>query len=318
MTSQKGKKQISVIIPVYNDAEVLPELHRRLRAVLDDLAVQSEIIFIDDGSTDKSVSVLLSLQISDPAIQVIELTRNFGQPNAISAGLGEARGDLIILMDSDLQDRPEDIPLLITAMERDKTQMAIARWSDRRDGGLKVWASQLFNKIANKITSIQVVPRTRVFRAMQREIVDELLKSAEKTATPLSLLCWMGFDYSVVDLVRDERFAGSSGYTFVKMLKLSLDRIFSYSLFPIRIASILGIILGFVSLFLAIYFTVQKLFLMKVVPGWTSIVVIMLFLLGMNFIFMGIIGEYLGRIYIETKDRPNYVIRKIYRGDHDD
>jgi len=316
MTSEKKQTSISVIIPVYNDSEVLPELHRRLRAVLNDLSSSSEIIFVDDGSTDRSVPVILDLQKTDSAIHLVELTRNFGQPNAISAGLRLAEGKIIVLMDSDLQDRPEDISLLIEALQQDDAEMAIARWSDRKDVGIKIWLSQLFNNIANRITSIKYLPRARVFRAMHRETVDRLLQTSEKTATPLSLLCWIGCKTTYIDLVRDERFAGSSGYTLSKMVKLSLDRIFSYSLFPIRLSSFLGIFLGFVSLILAVYFTIQKLLLMKVVPGWTSIVVFILFLLGMNFIFIGIIGEYLGRIYIETKGRPNYVIRRIYRGDH--
>lgn len=309
---------LSVVIPVFNDAEALPELCRRLLAVLPDLSSRYDIIFVDDGSRDRSVEVLRKLQAGHDAIKVVQLTRNFGQPNAIAAGLDQATGEVIVLMDSDLQDRPEDIGKLIEALERENVPAAIARWSDRKDNALKIAASRIFNAVANKITSVRHLPRTRAFRAVRRELVEELKAFPEKTATSLSLLCWMGYDYAVVDLVRDERYAGSSGYTVPRMLKLSLDRIFSYSLLPIRLSSVLGVILGIVSVLLAVYFVIQKLFLMKVVPGWTSIVVIMLFLLGMNFIFIGIIGEYLGRIYIETKGRPKYVIKHIYSKERDE
>ena len=312
MASFRYTFSLSVVIPVFNDAEALPELCRRLHAVLPALSPSYEIIFVDDGSSDSSVQVLQEQQAIYEAMTVIQLTRNFGQPNAIAAGLDRASGEVVVLMDSDLQDRPEDIEKLIEALEGEKVSMAIARWSDRKDSPLKIVASRIFNTVANNITSVHHLPRTRAFRAIKRDLVEALKAFPEKTATSLSLLTWMGCDYAVVDLVRDERYAGSSGYTVARMLKLSLDRIFSYSLLPIRLSSALGVLLGIASLLLAVYFIVQKLFLMRVVPGWTSIVVIMLFLLGMNFIFIGIIGEYLGRIYMETKNRPKYVIKTTY------
>ena len=311
--SQKYNFSLSVIIPVFDDEEVLPELYKRLRASLEKLTSDWEIIFVDDGSSDGSLRVLTDLQAGDDSIKVIQLTRNFGQPNAISAGLEHAQGDVIVLMDSDLQDRPEDIEKLLEAMLENNVPMAVACWSSRKDNPLKVAASSLFNALANRITSVHYIPRSRVFRVIRREILEELKAFPEKTATSLSLLYWMGHNYAVVDLDRDPRYAGSSGYTLTRMLKLSLDRIFSYSLMPIRLASVLGVCLGIISVLLAVYFTIQKLFFMRVVPGWTSIVVIMLFLLGMNFIFIGIIGEYLGRIYIETKNRPKYVIKQVYQ-----
>ena len=317
MQQRRYNFSLSVIIPVFNDEEVLAELHKRLHASLEKLISDWEIIFVDDGSSDGSLQVLKDLQVENDSIKVIQLTRNFGQPNAISAGLDYANGDVIVMMDSDLQDRPEDIEKLLGAMLENDVPMAVACWSTRKDNRLKVIVSRLFNALANRITSVHYIPRSRVFRVIKREILEELKAFPEKTATSLSLLSWVGHDYAVVDLDRDPRYAGSSGYTLTRMLKLSLDRIFSYSLLPIRLASVLGIILGVISMLMAIYFTIQKLFLMRVVPGWTSIVVIMLFLLGMNFIFIGIIGEYLGRIYIETKNRPKYVIKQVYRNKED-
>ncbi|HEX7342858.1 MAG TPA: glycosyltransferase [bacterium] len=312
MDVPKYNFSLSVVIPVFNDEEALPELHRRLLEALKRLNSTYEIIFVDDGSRDDSVRVLRELQRQDPSMKILELSRNFGQPNAISAGLDASSGDILVLMDSDLQDRPEDIELLLEAMLKSRASMAIARWSHRGDSPLRVAASAIFNSLANKITSVQYVPRTRVFRVMKREVIEGLRQFHERTATPLSLLNWMGCDFVVVDLNRDSRYAGKSGYTLGRILKLSLDRIFSHSLFPIRLASVLGIFLGLISVLLAAYFVIQKLFLMKVVPGWTSIVVIILFLQGMSFLFMGIIGEYLGRIYIEAKKRPKYIVKRTH------
>jgi polyisoprenyl-phosphate glycosyltransferase len=313
MQSYRFTHSLSVIIPVYNDQEVLPELQRRLRAVLDQLAPNTEIIFVDDGSQDGSLRVLLNLQAQDGTIKIVQLTRNFGQPNALDAGLEAAQGEILVLMDSDLQDRPEDIGTLIEAMIKANVPMAVARWSTRQDSRLKVFTSRAFNALANRITNIRQAPRTRVFRVLKRDLLEDLKRLEEKSSTTLSLLYWLGHDFTVVDLVRDPRWAGSSSYTLKKMVKLSLDRIFSYSLLPIRLASLLGVALGFLSILMALYFIIHKLVLQRVVPGWTSLVVIILFLMGMNFIFMGVIGEYLGRIYLETKNRPKYVVKKVFQ-----
>jgi polyisoprenyl-phosphate glycosyltransferase len=304
---------LSVVIPVYNDEEVLPELQRRLGIVLEKLSDRYEAIFVDDGSRDRSFKVLRELKEANSWIKIVQLTRNFGQSAAIDAGLEIAEGELIVLMDSDLQDRPEDIPALIEAMLEQEAPLAIARWSTRDDSRVKVFASRAFNAVANKVTDVRYLPRGRAFRVMRREVVDQLRSLPEKTATSLGLLYWLGYKLAAVDLPRDSRYAGHSGYTLRRLMKLSVDRLFSHSLFPIRIASLLGVTLGVISLLLAAYFVIQKLFLEKVVPGWTSIVVIVLFLQGISFIFMGIIGEYLGRIYVETKNRPKYVVRQVYK-----
>jgi polyisoprenyl-phosphate glycosyltransferase len=313
MLSRPYDFYLSVVIPVYNDEEVLPELQRRLGAVLEKLTDRYEVIFVDDGSRDRSFQVLREMQVQHPWIKIVQLTRNFGQSAAIDAGLEIAAGELIVLMDSDLQDRPEDIPALIEAMLKQDAPLAIARWSTRDDSIFKVFASRIFNAVANKITDVRYLPRGRAFRVMRREVVDQLRSLPEKTATSLGLLYWLGYDLAAVDLPRDSRYAGRSGYTLRRLMKLSVDRLFSHSLFPLRLASLLGVTLGFISLLLAAYFVIQKLFLEKVVPGWTSIVVIILFLQGISFIFMGIIGEYLGRIYVETKNRPKYIVKRIFK-----
>ena len=309
---------LSVVIPVYNDQEVLPELYARLAPVLRTLCPTYEIVFTDDGSIDHSFPVLRQLQAADRNIRIIKLARNFGHANAISAGLEHAHNDVVVIMDSDLQDRPEDIHKLLAAMIDKAAPMAVARWLTRKDSFLKVMASRFFHFVTNRITSLHHVPGLGMFRAIRKEIVEELKKIPENTATSVSLLYWMGYDYAIVDLKRDPRYAGSSGYTIRKMLKLSFDRIFSYSLFPIQLSSFIGAILGIASVSLAIYFLFQRIIMDNVVPGWTSIIVIVLFLFGMNFIFLGVVGEYLGRIFLEAKQRPRYVIESIFEQGEDE
>ncbi len=303
---------LSIVIPVFNDEEVLCELYRRLHAVLESLAPDSEVIFIDDGSSDGSFRILRALQAENNRIRIIRLARNFGQANAIAAGLDHVSKDVTVIMDSDLQDPPEDIPRLIDAMLEANVSMAIARWATRKDRAFKILTSRFFHFVTNRITDLHHQPRLGIFRSIRRDVVDALKHIPEKTATSISLLYWMGFDYTIVDLDRDARQAGSSGYTLRKLVRLSFDRIFSYSLFPIRLASITGVILGFFSIALAIYYVVRKFLYKNIIPGWTSLIVIILFLFGMTFIFLGVIGEYLGRIFVEAKQRPKYIISGIY------
>jgi dolichol-phosphate mannosyltransferase len=299
---------LSVVIPVFNDQAVLPELHRRLVPVVESLCTRYELVFIDDASTDDSWPLLLDLHRAHPCIRLLRMSRNFGQDGAMTAGLKAATGDLIVIMDSDLQDRPEDIPKLVAALYHEDVPMAVARWKTRKDSLFRRTASRLLHAITNRITHIRHRPGLGVFRAMRREVLDTLDLMPERTSTSLSQLYWLGTGYAVVELDRDPRFAGTSGYTLGKLFKLSFDRIFSYSIFPIQVAIFLGLALFLASFLLGGYFVVQRLWLGYVQPGWTSLIVATLFLFGMNFLFLGIIGEYLGRVFLETKGRPRFVV----------
>jgi dolichol-phosphate mannosyltransferase len=303
-------KNITIIIPVFNDEEVLKELQSRLQIMLNENHYQYKIIFIDDGSTDNSWNIITELQNNDSNICGLKLLRNFGQQNAIAAGLDYAEGDVVVIMDSDLQDKPEDIPKLISALEENDASMAIAKWIRRKDSFCKKFVSKLFYSVSQKITNLHYELGLGVFRAIRGEVVEELKKYNEKTSTPISLLYWIGVDYVTVPLERDARFAGKSGYNLHKMLKLSMDRIFSFSMFPIRASIYSGIIISLLSFTLAIIFIIRRI-MNLVAPGWTSIVVIVLFLFGINFIFLGVIGEYLGRVFIETRQRPKYIVKSV-------
>lgn len=303
---------LSIIVPVFNDQEVLHELIRRISKIVPSISDKSEIILIDDGSIDKSWQIITELKSEYPNVVGIKMMRNFGQQNAIAAGLDFVTGDIIVIMDSDLQDRPEDIPKLIDALIANDASMAIAKWKSRQDSFFKKSMSRLFYQVSRRITKINHQPNLGVFRAIRRDVVEELKKYKEKTSTTLSLLYWIGVDYVAVELDRDKRFAGKSGYDLKKMLRLTLDRIFSFSMFPIRVAIYSGLIISALSFVLGILLVIRY-YTGDIAPGYTSTMVILLFLFGLNFLFMGIIGEYLGRIFLESKQRPKYIIKKILK-----
>lgn len=299
------------MIPIYNDEEVIHELLRRLTAVVESIVSDYEIILVDDGSRDRSWEIMQEERAKRAHLRIARLSRNFGQQNSIAAGLSLTTKDLIVLMDSDLQDRPEDIPVLIDALLADsEATMAIAQWEQRQDSRMKIAVSRLFQRVSNSITDIHTMPRLGIFRVMRKSVVEELRRFPEKTATAVSLLYYIGHKYVAVPLKRDARFAGKSGYNLSKMLSLTFARIFSFSMFPIRMVTYMGAFLCIGSMLAACGLIIYKL-VGNVVTGWTSMMVLMLFLFGLNFAFLGILGEYIGRIFLETKQRPNFIIEQV-------
>ena len=305
------KQSISVVVPIYNDREVIHELIKRLSPLLESITADYEIILVDAGSRDDSWLQMLAVRQANASIKAVRLSRNFGQQSAIAAGLSLTSKELIVLMDSDLQDRPEDIPVLIDALLADeKATMAIAQWEERKDSRFKLAVSRLFQRVSTSIKEIHTLPSLGIFRVMKKSVVEELRNFPEKTATTVSLLYYIGSRYVAVPLKRDARFAGKSGYNLSKMLALTFARIFSFSMFPIRIVTYLGALLCVGSMVTALALIIYKL-VGNVVAGWTSMMVLMLFLFGLNFAFLGVLGEYIGRIFLETKQRPKFMIDEI-------
>ncbi|MDA3886299.1 MAG: glycosyltransferase family 2 protein [Candidatus Delongbacteria bacterium] len=312
------KVDLSIIIPVFNDEEVLEELYDRLMNIIPSRYDDYEIIMVDDGSKDNSFEKLKLFHQKNNRIKILKQSRNFGQANSILAGLQYSKGEIVVIMDSDLQDRPEDIPVLIKALQEKNVAMSIAKWESREDSLRKKMASWLFYQFSQRITDIKYEKGLGVFRAIKRAAIKELINVPEITGTVLSLLYWSGISRVSVPLKRDKRFAGATGYTLKKMFKLSMERIFSYSLFPMRLMTNTGLIIGFVSIVVGLFFIIRKFFNTEVLPGWTSLIVIVSFLFGVNFIFMGLLGEYIGRIYLETKKRPKYVTEIILDSSKED
>jgi dolichol-phosphate mannosyltransferase len=217
--------ELSILIPVFNDQEVLPELIKRLIPVVIAVSLQYEIIFVDDGSSDNSFDILKKYREKNSNIKILKLTKNFGQSNAISAGLEKVTGEIVVIMDSDLQDKPEDIPKLLNALKDSNKKIAIARWETQKASLCKTVPANIFFKISNCITNIHHPLHMGVFRAFYREVYDKHIKPFTYSGTTLSQFYKLHLDYAFVSLHRDKRFAGKSGYDLKKMVRLALDRI---------------------------------------------------------------------------------------------
>ena len=309
--------KLDVVVPLYNDEEVIESLCETVFNTLQNKFQSIRMILIDDGSTDESYSVALRMRSVYDAIDVIKLAGNFGQHRAILAGLRSTSADLVAVMDSDLQDRPKHIPALVERMLEDGTSLAIARRIRRVDSLRKRLFSRLFATTSNLLVPFKIDPHLGAFRVMRQSIVKQICEVKEHTGTPFSMLYSLRVPYSAVDLEREARTAGTTGYTFKKSLKLASDRIMTYSIKPIRLAIVLGIMFGLFSIAIAGYSIVNYILVDRVAPGWTSIVFVTSFFGGLNLLFLGILGEYIGRIYIESRGVPNYIVQETTVDDSD-
>ena len=307
--TKKSMLKLDIVVPLYNDEEVVEKLCETVFSTLENTFKAVRLIMIDDGSVDESYNLALRMRETYDGIEVIKLAGNFGQHRAILAGLRSTSADLVAVMDSDLQDRPEHIPLLVERMLEDGTSLAIARRTRRADTLRKRLFSRMFAATSNLLVPFKVDPHLGAFRVMRQGVVKQICDVKEHTGTPFSMLYSLRVPYSTVDLEREARTAGSTGYTFKKSLKLASDRIMTYSIKPIRLAIILGIMFGLFSIAIAGYSIVNYILEDRVAPGWTSIVFVTSFFGGLNLLFLGILGEYIGRIYIESRGVPNYIIQ---------
>ena len=303
-------------MPLYFDEDVVERLCEVVLKETESQFRAVRIILVDDGSLDGTYLQSLKLHHLDSRIQLIRLASNFGQHKAILAGLSYSTGDLVVVMDSDLQDRPSDIIRLAEKMIEDDTMMCISRRQSRADSLLKRFWSRVFQLVSNLLVPFKVEPRLGGFRIMRNELVKCLNDTNETTGLPFSLLSSLNVPYSVVDVKRDVRVAGKSGYNFRKSLKLASDRIITYSGKPIRSAIFLGISLGLGSLLIASYVLINFSIHDKIIPGWTSLAFMISFFAGLNLIFLGILGEYVNRIYIEARGVPPFVIRSSTLGEN--
>ncbi len=307
--TKKSMLKLDIVVPLYNDEEVVEKLCETVFSTLENTFKAVRLIMIDDGSVDESYNLALRMREKYDGVEVIKLAGNFGQHRAILAGLRSTSADLVAVMDSDLQDRPEHIPLLVERMLEDGTSLAIARRTRRADTLRKRLFSRMFAATSNLLVPFKVDPHLGAFRVMRQGVVKQICDVKEHTGTPFSMLYSLRVPYSTVDLKREARTAGSTGYTFKKSLKLASDRIMTYSIKPIRLAIILGIMFGLFSIAIAGYSIVNYILQDRVAPGWTSIVFVTSFFGGLNLLFLGILGEYIGRIYIESRGVPNYIIQ---------
>ncbi|HET8576145.1 MAG TPA: glycosyltransferase family 2 protein [Methylomirabilota bacterium] len=301
---------ISVVVPVLNEERNVPELYRRVRASLESAEVEFEIIYVDDGSTDRTAEILHGLHANDGRVKSVHLTRNFGHQAAISAGLRAASGDAVVVMDGDLQDSPEALPAFIERW-RAGYEVVYAIRSRRQASWLKRLAYKIFYRVLGHISQISVPLDSGDFSLMERRVVDVLNAMPERTRFVRGMRSWAGFRQTGIPLDRGERFAGKAKYTYAKLLRLAADGFLALSYRPLQLASLSGAVVSGVALLLAIFLIFLKVVHGIPLQGWTSLMVAVLFLGGVQLISLGILGEYVGRIYDEVRDRPPYVVGQV-------
>ncbi len=299
----------SVVVPVYNEQEVVEESYKRLKKVMEGVGEPYEIIFVNDGCYDRTPDILERICDQDPAIKLITFSRNFGHQIAISAGMDFARGRAIAVIDADLQDPPELIPAMIEQWKKGFDVVYGKRLKRKGEGLFKRITAALFYRFLRRMTSVNIPVDVGDFRLIDRKVCEAMKRLKEKNRFVRGLVSWTGFTQTACEYVREERFAGVTKYPLKKMIKFATDAITSFSYKPLKIATFLGFvtsIAGFVYFFIVLY---QALVTHEVFPGWASSISISLVFNGLILIILGIIGEYIGRIYDESKSRPLYVVR---------
>jgi dolichol-phosphate mannosyltransferase len=302
---------LSVAVPCFNEQEVILKTNKELVAVLESLPLRFEIIYVDDGSTDLSPEILRELAARDERIRVVRLSRNFGHQMAITAGLECAAGDAVVISDADLQDPPEVIADFVEKWLDGYDIVYGVRTERDGENAFKLWTAKLFYRVISCLSDTRLPLDTGDFRLMDRRVVDALLSMPERDRFIRGMVSWLGFSQAAVPYRRAPRFAGSTKYPLRKMLRFAVDGIASFSIVPLRVAAWLGFFASGLSLIGIIVVLLERyLHVWGLVRGWSSTVIAILFMGGVQLMCLGIIGEYVGRIYGETKRRPLYIVRE--------
>jgi polyisoprenyl-phosphate glycosyltransferase len=299
---------LSIAVPIYNEESTIPELLQRTRAVLDGISGgPHELLFVDDGSSDRTLQLLERAAQDDPRVFVIALSRNFGHQAALSAALDHAIGNAVVLMDGDLQDAPEDIPVLVERY-REGYDVVYATRVTRQENWLIRLNYFLFYRLQAMLSDTRLPLDSGDFGLMSRRVVDQIRHMPERQRYLRGLRSWVGFRQIAVPLNRAERHSGKSKYSFLRLLKLASDGIFAFSVVPLRAATLIGAVAVAASVLFALYSVYAKFVMNRAPQGFTALVFMVTFLSGVLLFFLGVIGEYVGRVYEEIKARPLYVI----------
>jgi dolichol-phosphate mannosyltransferase len=298
---------VSVVAPVFDEEQTLEEFHRRVAAALP--AGEREFVFVDDGSTDGSPAILERLRATDPHLRVVTLSRNFGHQAALTAGLDHAAGDVVVMLDADLQDPPELIPEMIAEWRRGADVVFAVRRTRSGDPRLKVWGARWFYRVFERVTAIDLEHNSGDFRLVGGPALTALRSMRERSRFLRGMSAWVGFRRAAIPFDRDPRYAGETKYTPRRMLRFSMDAITSFSHVPLQFATLMGFVFSALA-FLAIPIAIGLKIAGEFVPGITTVLLAVLLLGGIQLITVGIIGEYLGRVYEEVKGRPLYLVRE--------
>lgn len=304
---------VSIVIPVFNEQDTLPELYARLVAALADEPDQLEMVFVDDGSTDESRRLLLALHERDPRVVVLALSRNFGHQLALTAGVDHARGDAVVVMDADLQDPPEVVPELLRHWREGFDVVYGVRASRGGESIVKRGTAWLFYRALRTLTPLDVPVDAGDFRLFSRRAADALVRLRERHRFVRGMARWVGFRQAAVTFDRDPRYAGRTKYTAWHMLALATDAVFAFSRVPLRLATLLGALTALACMVYATWAVYTTLTAIEPVSGWASTLVVILLVGSVQLVCLGIIGEYIGRIHDEVRARPLYLVGDLAR-----
>jgi len=306
---------ISVVAPAFNEEEVLPEFHKRLTAVFDGLNWELEVVYVNDGSRDRTLEVLQQLREGDPRVTIVDLSRNFGKEIAMSAGFDHACGDAVVVIDTDLQDPPELIPEMIRLWQEGYDVIYAQRTARDGEGWLKKTTASAFYRVIHKASRIEIPQDTGDFRLMSRRAVEALKTLREQHRFMKGLFAWIGFPQKPIPYRRDARHAGVTKWNYWKLWNFALEGITSFTIAPLKIATYLGLTIAFMAFLYAALIIYKTLAFGADVRGYPSLMVVILLLGGIQLASLGIIGEYLGRMFNETKGRPLYLLQKLELSD---
>ena len=305
----RAGRLLSIVVPMHNEAEMLDIFFERIGAATRDLGVAVEIICVDDGSRDNTLTGLVAHAAADSKVKVIALARNFGKEAALTAGIEAARGDMVAPIDADLQDPPELIAEFITRWEEGYDVIYGARVDRSSDTAMKRTTAQLFYRIFNRVSDLDIPESAGDFRLMDRQVVEALKLLPERNRFMKGLFAWVGFRQIGVPYVRPERAAGTTSMGYLRLWRFALDGITSFSTAPLRVWSVIGFVSALLAVMLAIGLIVRVLIVGREVPGYASLMTVVLFSFAIQMMAFGVLGEYVGRLYQEVKGRPIYVVR---------
>jgi undecaprenyl-phosphate 4-deoxy-4-formamido-L-arabinose transferase len=301
---------LSVVIPVFNEAATLADLHHRLVQTLKERGRAWEVIFVDDGSADASYDVLRALHAQDPSVRVVRLNRNYGQHAAVFAGLERARGEVVVTLDADLQNPPEEIPRLLERLEQG-VEVVGGRRVDRQDGWLRRTASWMMNRVTSAVVGVRMSDYGCMLRAYRRSVVEQILTCREISSFVPALANTFAASVAEIPVAHAPRRHGGSRYGLFRLLRLNFDLLTGFSLLPIQAVSLAGVLVAALGLGFALFLGVRRLLVGPEVEGVFTLFAILFFFVGLQILALGLIGEYVGRIYQEVRRRPRYVITEI-------
>ena len=306
------KELISIVVPMYFEEEVAQECYNRITAVMNSNHYNYELVFVNDGSTDRTLEILEQLAMNDNRVKVISFARNFGHQIAVTAGIDYAKGDAIVIIDADLQDPPEVIPELVNKWLEGFDVVYAKRKKRKGETLFKLLTAKYFYKFLNYMSDIDIPKDTGDFRLIDRKVAAVFRKMTEKNRFVRGMFSWIGFSQTYIEYERDERFAGETKYPFKKMIKFASDGIIAFSSKPLKLVMTLGSASVLVSIIVLLYSILTRLFGHEVQPGWASIMVAITFFSGIQLLGLGIVGQYIARIYDESKNRPIYIVKDVY------